>query len=187
LLIVLSVSKDLASCAPIWSQIYAHVDRDISGAAASMKLSANMMAGSGLHRGHTARPSRAGPQCALPKQNSSLSSVNCESSQVIWHPAAGAVVAAPQAQQEQQRQQRQQQQRQRQRPRLVMARSGSSRYPNQADSVFSPKDREDMNIGLAERVATRSVSDLDYLSVRLMGVSAGLLEIQCGGVASRTD
>lgn len=47
--------------------------------------------------------------------------------------------------------------------RLVLV--GSSRLPNQADSLFNPTDRDDVNIGLAERVATRSVSDLDYLSV----------------------
>lgn len=50
------------------------------------------------------------------------------------------------------------------RQRLVLAASG--RLPNQADSLFNPSDRDDVNIGLVERVATRSVSDLDYLSVR---------------------
>lgn len=47
---------------------------------------------------------------------------------------------------------------------LVLVSSGSSRLPNQADSLFNPMDRDDINIGLAERVATRSVSDLDYLT-----------------------
>ncbi|GBF90776.1 hypothetical protein Rsub_03077 [Raphidocelis subcapitata] len=50
------------------------------------------------------------------------------------------------------------------RPRCVRAPASGGRLPNQADSLFSPTDREDMSIGLAERVATRSVSDLDYLS-----------------------
>ncbi|KAI8464885.1 MAG: hypothetical protein J3K34DRAFT_101889 [Monoraphidium minutum] len=48
--------------------------------------------------------------------------------------------------------------------RRVAAASGGGRFPNQADSVFTPTERDDINIGLAERVATRSVSDLDYLS-----------------------
>lgn len=53
------------------------------------------------------------------------------------------------------------------RPRSVSAASGAGgRFPSQADSLFNPTERDDINIGLAERVATRSVSDLDYLSVR---------------------
>ena len=44
----------------------------------------------------------------------------------------------------------------------------NGQLPNQADSLFNP-DREDVNLGLlevADKPATRSVADLDYLSVR---------------------
>lgn len=49
----------------------------------------------------------------------------------------------------------------------LLARAG--RFPNQADTLFNP-DRGDDFIGLAavaEKPATRSVADLDYLSVRV--------------------
>jgi hypothetical protein len=69
----------------------------------------------------------------------------------LWRPAP----RPPQQQHQHQQQQR-----------GVAAASGGGRLPNQADSLFNPSDRDDVSIGLAERVATRSVSDLDYLTVR---------------------
>ena len=107
-----------------------------------------------------ARLSRPGRPCAALSRNTSGPSAHISSHGPGSHATAAAAAAAA---------------RQAARQRLVIAASGSGRFPNQADSLFNPTDREDITIGLAERVATRSVSDLDYLSVRAEKGSGGLV------------
>ncbi len=46
----------------------------------------------------------------------------------------------------------------------------SMKLPNQADSVFNPKDTRDLRIPVLD-APTKSVSDLDYLSVSTAGVT----------------
>jgi hypothetical protein len=48
----------------------------------------------------------------------------------------------------------------------------SSKLPNQADQLWDPSDRNEDKLIVLEKPATRSISDLDYLSVSLVLVAA---------------
>jgi hypothetical protein len=96
-------------------------------------------------------------QQSPPVANTTTSSSSPSTSSTPTSSSSSGVAAAAQRQQQRQSHQRG----------PAPARASGGRLPNQADSLFNPSDRDDAsNIGLAERVATKSVSDLDYLSVR---------------------